>query len=111
MLAFWIYSIVGQTSGDFFEPGKTSEHPWYLVKSCSVAWEANRAWCCIAKISFFLSVSQTILYSVRIIVDIFQLDHSIARKFEDEEGHGTTISLVKDSDTEALSPVLAYFPA
>jgi hypothetical protein len=59
-VGIWSYSIYGQTSPDTIDTDPkrhANGPPWYITKSCSVAFKkGNIGFCQQAKASFFVSV-------------------------------------------------------
>jgi hypothetical protein len=56
-IGLWGYSLYGQTSSDTLDPKGRRNAPWYITKSCNVAYnKSNVGYCEQAKASFYVSI-------------------------------------------------------
>lgn len=57
LMGAWAASIAGQAGEDNSDPGHRSRSPWFLRKSCKVAYyESNVNYCYEAKATFGISI-------------------------------------------------------
>ncbi|KAL2683133.1 hypothetical protein Neosp_007600 [[Neocosmospora] mangrovei] len=128
LLSLWTLSLTNQTSGDFSDPEHPSPTPWYLTRSCSVAWDKNRGYCRIAQASFAVSILAAVLYGSRLLreamlvayergrkheqqLSVQDFDQEMGNKYTDDD-HETAVGLTVPKESwqdAALSPVLAFF--
>ncbi|KAF4964699.1 hypothetical protein FSARC_7406 [Fusarium sarcochroum] len=133
LLSLWAVSLASQTSGDFSDPKHPSPHPWYLTRGCAAAWDRNRGYCHIALASFAVSVIAATLYGTRLIREVLLIgyergqrhEHKLNRFMVDDEMVESTegtytddervtvagLTVKEDRYSQALSPVLAFFPS
>ncbi|RMJ12296.1 hypothetical protein CDV36_008054 [Fusarium kuroshium] len=130
LLCFWTMSLANQSSGDLSDPKHPSPLPWYLTRSCSVAWDKNRGYCRIAQASFAVSILAAVVYGARLmreallvayeigwkhgqILSVQDVDEEMGDKYMDDE-HEIAVGLLVPRSSwqdQALSPVLAFFPS
>ena len=57
LTAVWTVSVYGQAGPDYSDPRYPSSTPWYLTRSCSVAFDQrNVHYCNVAKGTFAVTV-------------------------------------------------------
>ncbi|KAI8717332.1 hypothetical protein NCS52_00808500 [Fusarium sp. LHS14.1] len=93
LLSLWSLSLTNQASSDFSDPEHPSPTPWYLTRSCSVAWVKNQGSCRIAQASFAVSILAAVLYGSRLLREAMLVAYERGLK------HGQQLS-VQDFDEE-----------
>ncbi|KAI6776679.1 hypothetical protein HG530_000624 [Fusarium avenaceum] len=130
LLGLWAVSITGQTSSDFSDPEHPSVHPWYLTRGCSVAWDRTEGYCRTAQAGFALSIMAMVLYGTRLMREVVLIAYERGQRdqpkwsaqddgvepmesiyTDGEWDSASTSKVVEDIQSQALSPVLAFFPS
>lgn len=128
LVGFWSLSIIGQASGDYSDPDHISHHPWYLTRSCTESWASTTGYCQVAQASFAMTILAAMFYLCRASLDIWDAITDRRNRDIDRESARWQCSNAQEKpfdvesvieleyedklgmNTEALSPVLAFYP-
>lgn len=116
LATLWVFSTVGQNSGDFSDPQHISEHPWYLTRGCSATRGPTKTYCQAARASFVVSVLAIVVYGTKVFVEALAEAYNRGKAQDQEwnkveEEYSDSEVDEEDWQSQALSPVLAFYPA
>ncbi|KAI9842078.1 MAG: hypothetical protein M1837_007503 [Sclerophora amabilis] len=98
LTALYAVSIYGQAGPDNSDPEHPSSSPWYLTKSCDVAFEqSNVHYCQMAKGSFAVTVIMLSIFVVHLGLAIYSLVPNAEMKRARESSKESDIAMTKAS--------------